>query len=371
MRHMAYLLAKAGWTVRALSTTLSEAGGEGGEGGEFAATLPPGARHECAADPYAAGRGVMHVSDEGVEFELIECLPAMPGGWEAAVGTLYDRHYAALLETFQPDVVLTFGGGAADVRRRALARAAGAQVVFALHNQAYLRLGLEEYDHLLAPSHFLAQRYAVAGYGPVQVLAPPLWPRDVLVERHQPVFFTFVNPERAKGAEIVARLAVRHPDLPFLVVESRARSGHFLAIAADAGIAAGQLDNVMVSPGLAQPREIFAVTRALLMPSLVEEAAGRLAAEALANGIPALVSDSGGLPEIAAGGGTVLVLARNGQGLPVIDAATMERWSAAVAALSGDDHYAAAVCQAAAAGRHYDPDHQLLQYARWFGALRR
>ena len=42
---------------------------------------------------------------------------------------------------------------------------------------------------------------------PVQVLSPPTCERDVLAAQHDPIFFTFVNPERAKGAEIGARLA--------------------------------------------------------------------------------------------------------------------------------------------------------------------
>ncbi len=41
------------------------------------------------------------------------------------------------------------------------------------------------------------------------------------------------------------------------------------------------------------------------MPSVWEEPAGRVAAEALANGLPPIVSDRGGLPEICGAGGFV------------------------------------------------------------------
>ncbi len=45
------------------------------------------------------------------------------------------------------------------------------------------------------------------------------------------------------------------------------------------------------------PRHFYRVTRVLLVPTLVSEMFGRVAAEALANGIPVLASDRGALPE--------------------------------------------------------------------------
>jgi glycosyltransferase involved in cell wall biosynthesis len=51
---------------------------------------------------------------------------------------------------------------------------------------------------------------------------------------------------------------------------------------------------------------IYAGTRALLAPSLWQEPAGRVAAEALLNGIPPQVSDRGGLRETCNGAGFYL-----------------------------------------------------------------
>jgi glycosyltransferase involved in cell wall biosynthesis len=45
------------------------------------------------------------------------------------------------------------------------------------------------------------------------------------------------------------------------------------------------------------PRDFYRVSRAVLVPSLWRESLGRVAIEAMANGIPVLASDRGALPE--------------------------------------------------------------------------
>lgn len=376
MRQTACLLAHAGWQVRALSTSLSESHRAALP---FPPPLPAGARADVLADvgagPHDGARQVLQVVDEGVTWTILHATPAPGRHWEDDAGATYNRHYRALLAQFQPDVVLTFGGDASDVRRRALARQAGAKVVFALHNLAYLRPdlrpGLQQVDALLAPSQFLARQYRAAGQPPaaIAVLPPPIWPRDTQAATLQPVFYTFVNPERAKGAELVARLALQHPELPFLVVESRANAAHFSAIAGTAGLAQAPLDNVMVSPGMASAADIFAITRVLLMPSLVPEAAGRLAMEALANGIPALVSDAGALPELAARGAVVIPWSRDARGDSLCDEPARRRWSDAALPLAEDPAWNTASLAASAHWRGWTLAEQSAAYDAWFTAV--
>jgi glycosyltransferase involved in cell wall biosynthesis len=45
------------------------------------------------------------------------------------------------------------------------------------------------------------------------------------------------------------------------------------------------------------PRDFYRLSRAILLPSLWRESLGRVAIEAMANGIPVLASDRGALPE--------------------------------------------------------------------------
>jgi glycosyltransferase involved in cell wall biosynthesis len=49
------------------------------------------------------------------------------------------------------------------------------------------------------------------------------------------------------------------------------------------------------------PADYFALTRILLVPSVWNEPFGRVAAEAMINSIPAIVSDSGSLPDVVGG----------------------------------------------------------------------
>ena len=68
----------------------------------------------------------------------------------------------------------------------------------------------------------------------------------------------------------------------------------------------------MAAPPVPSPADYFALTRILLVPSVWEEPFGRVAAEAMINAIPALVSNRGSLPQVVggdfsdAGGGYVL-----------------------------------------------------------------
>ena len=56
------------------------------------------------------------------------------------------------------------------------------------------------------------------------------------------------------------------------------------------------------------PRHFYRVSRAILMPSLVPETFGRVAAEAMTNGIPVLASNRGALPETLGRSGILLPL---------------------------------------------------------------
>ena len=56
------------------------------------------------------------------------------------------------------------------------------------------------------------------------------------------------------------------------------------------------------------PRDFYRVSRVVLVPSLWRESLGRVAVEAMANGIPVLASDRGALPETLGDAGFVLTI---------------------------------------------------------------
>ena len=112
---------------------------------------------------------------------------------------------------------------------------------------------------------------------------------------------TFVNPALHKGAALFARLAdmlgARRPDIPVLVVQSARGAGWLNALP---GMDWSRYPQIKAAPAVARPAEFLALTRILLVPS-VEEAFGRVAAEAMINGIPPVVSNRGGLPDTVGG----------------------------------------------------------------------
>ena len=57
----------------------------------------------------------------------------------------------------------------------------------------------------------------------------------------------------------------------------------------------------MAAPPVPTPADYFALTRVLVAPSVWDEPFGRVAAEAMINGIPPLVSDRGSLPHVVGG----------------------------------------------------------------------
>jgi glycosyltransferase involved in cell wall biosynthesis len=127
-------------------------------------------------------------------------------------------------------------------------------------------------------------------------------------DRH-PRYVTFVNPEPRKGLLVFARiaevLARRHPEIPLLVV-----GGSDASLNA-AGIDPSAMPNLTVMPNTADPREFYAVTKLLLMPSLWNESFGLVAAEAMLNGIPVLASNRGALPETVGSAGFLFDIPRD------------------------------------------------------------
>jgi glycosyltransferase involved in cell wall biosynthesis len=130
----------------------------------------------------------------------------------------------------------------------------------------------------------------------------------VVTDRWEPRYVTFVNPQPAKGVTVFARIAAeldrRRPEIPLLVVEGRGTADGLT----HAGLDLSGLQNLSRMANTPDPRDFYRVSRALLVPSLWRESFGRVAAEALANGIPVLASDRGALPETLGDAGFLFTL---------------------------------------------------------------
>ena len=203
---------------------------------------------------------------------------------------------------FKPDLVLCYGGHPRDLMRFDRAKQAGVKIVFGLRNFGYPARGFLDFaDGILTSSQFLSDWYK-KGYGVESTSLPlPIWPEDVIAEKHEPIYFTAINPTREKGlwllAKVFTELADRRPDIPLRVVTDGSLPMEFYE--AD------------VIPWQANPKEIYRQTKVLLVPSIWEEPAGRVIAEAMLNGIPPIITDRGGMLQTANGGAIVLPLAKH------------------------------------------------------------
>jgi glycosyltransferase involved in cell wall biosynthesis len=289
------MLAKAGWRVRVVATTASES---------YCAPDPRCLLESLGIDVHRE-RSSFRFSHRGVSYCLLDTGSARVSAARGASGL--DTLLGTALNDEIPDILLTYGGSEAEIRRRTKARGAGACVVFSMHNCEYRSPGaFAGVDAILTPSRFVSDHYRRT-HGVDSIPLPvPVNLADVIAPSTEPAFFTLINPTPRKGVRLFVRLikecSERWPDLAFLAVESRA-SGEALTKMIEApGVG---VRNLHIVPNTPKAASIYALTRVLLMPSLVE-AAGRVAVEAQLNGIPVIASDRDGLPETVGDGGLVL-----------------------------------------------------------------
>jgi glycosyltransferase involved in cell wall biosynthesis len=264
--------------------------------------------------------------------------------------------YEQALEEFRPDLVLTYGGHWLGREIIARAKRRGCKVVFWLRNFAYGHADLFRLvDDVLVGSRYAAEYYRrTLGLECTAIPSPLDWDKFFCLEGVDGRHVTFVNPIPDKGVFLFARIAGElgrlRPDIPLLVQEGRGRAATWLG---QPGLDLGPR-NLRVTGHTPDPRDFYRASRVVLMPSLWDESFGRVAAEALANGIPVLGSRRGALPETLAEAGFLFdVPARyTPESREVPTAEEMAPWVDTVIRLYDDEAFYQAQrrrCQAAAA----------------------
>jgi glycosyltransferase involved in cell wall biosynthesis len=243
---------------------------------------------------------------------------------------------------FRPDVVLTYGGPPIGPHLIKRVRRHGAKVVFAVHNLSYRdRELLGQADVVQVPSEFARRAYRERVGIEAEVVEYPRSLRDVIAERNDRQFVTFVNPVPQKGVAWFARIALemsrRRPEIPSLVVEGRGGAEWLQRMPLDLS----GLRNLHLMRSTPRPKEFYARSRMLLMPSLAEETFGRVAAEAMANGIPVLASNRGALPETLGDAGFVFDIPERYTAASVVVPAAEEvgEWVATIERLWDDSAF--------------------------------
>jgi glycosyltransferase involved in cell wall biosynthesis len=308
-------LARCGFAVEALTGTVLELGQDIDPD---AWLIGRGAAFEtCGGEAWSLdARGVrsdvpthyrMRVRDVPVTLHRSETsLPHEPSDRERED---FLRLYESVLERFRPDVLVNFGGDVLAHEVRALARAKGAAVVFALHNFHYSgRDAFATADAVIVPSQFASDYYRKALGLECSVLPCLVDTARALAWNHSREYVTFVNPSVEKGVFAFARMADelgrKRPDIPLLVVEGRGSEKTLVGCGLDLRVHG----NVDLMGHTSDPRQFWGVTRVCLMPSLWWENQPLVAIEAMINGVPVIGSDRGGVPETLGGSGVVIPL---------------------------------------------------------------
>lgn len=263
----------------------------------------------------------------------------------------FEAEFTRLLDRFRPDQLIACNAHPMIRTALSLARSRGVTTAFAVRGFGYYDpMYFADVNHAFTCSQFLTDVYKRKAGLHSTPLEPPIDWSTVLAPTDSRAFVTFVHPAPHKGLLLFARLAdmlgSRRPDIPVLVVQSGQSGGALNAIP---GIDFSQYPQIMAAPAVPSPADYFALTRILLVPSVWEEPFGRVAAEAMINGIPPLVGNRGSLPQVIGGdsadggGGRVLPI----PGWMTADTARLpseqevEPWFNAVCALWDDaDLYA-------------------------------
>ena len=170
----------------------------------------------------------------------------------------------------------------------------------------FLRKNLNDYKkaaseatYTIANSEYTAEKIEkLFGFEP-EIIYPPINLEKYRVEYNESGFITMINPRnRLKGPDIFLDIAEELPDETFLLVgpsrlnyiEKRARS----------------LSNVRRWEWCEKITDAYAKSKLVMVPSRWQEPFGRVPAEAMASGIPCVVSERGGLPEVVGETGEIV-----------------------------------------------------------------
>lgn len=282
----------------------------------------------------------------------------------------------------RPDVLIAYGRHAIIPRALKLAHQHSIITVASLHNEGF---EMPEYfvhaHHAFTCSPYLSNIYRLR----LGIASTPLVPAmdwsQILAPEENRAMVTFVNPALVKGAGLVARLAAmlgeKRPDIPLMIVQSAGKADFFNSVP---DIDFRKYPSIFAAPAVPQPKDYLALTKILLVPSTWHEPFGRVAAEAMINGIPPLVSPRGALPDVVGGdfaqggGGLVLPLPHwlDRHCPAVVNEEEAKPWFDAVTRLWDDTDYYQRVSQRARTLAHelYSEEVQRQAYLNYFVNLK-
>lgn len=225
---------------------------------------------------------------------------------------LWYSEYQRILRDFKPDLVMMFGGQPLDILATHEAQRRGVPVAAYLVNGNYRGSNwCRDVDVILTDSEATRRLYRENEGFESQVIGTYISPKEFVPENVTQDRVLFVNPTMAKGATVVAAVAAllehSRPDIKFEVVEARGDWKRASRLARrQLRKVSFDLKNVTVTPGTSDMRPVYARAKVLLMPSLWWESGGRVASEAMMNGLPVIATNRGGIPELVGDSGVLV-----------------------------------------------------------------
>lgn len=371
-RTVCEFLAAAGFRVRCLATTATEQAQPGSVAGilSLMGITPRTINGETALGP----RPVHEFQHRGIDYTLLDTGEHDMESWMRDHNEQFDALLERMLAKEVPDITYVYGGLPRERIRRSRLRNAGSIIVFTLHNWGYLDpRAFDDIDLVLTPSQHVTDKYREA-LGVESTVAPvPILESDVVPQQHRPTFVTFINPTHNKGAALVARIAedicAKRADIPFLIINARRTAANLVRAGRAAGYDLRRHKSIVYSEGVPSPAEIYALTRIVILPSVWPEPAGRVTAEAMLCGIPAIVGNRGGMHETSRGAAYCLSLPDRLQpGAPCnVTSEDARQWVQTIERLFDDPaEYAAACTRSREAGEYYRQPALTAWYAELF-----
>ncbi len=158
---------------------------------------------------------------------------------------------------------------------------------------------IENADLVVANSEFTANKLKEMFGASPEIIYPPIKLDNYRVEYNPEGKITMVNPRtKYKGADIFLDIAEQLTDEEFLIAGSTNDSSIKQRIK--------NLDNVEYMGWQEDMSKVYQQAKLVVVPTRIQEAFGRVAAEAMVSGIPCVVSDRGGLPEVVGKSGRTI-----------------------------------------------------------------
>ncbi len=218
-------------------------------------------------------------------------------------------YFAAQLEAFDPDVIITSTDDPAQLLFETAVKAPRARVVHLVRATIAVPFGpdsshpsdartamLRRADAIVGVSEYVA-RY-VRDHGGMPATHVPISLMDAggvsAAARFDNPYIVFGNPCAVKGIDIFLGLADAMPELAFAAVPTWGTNARDME-------ALRARPNISIIPPVDNMDDLFRQTRVLLVPSVWAEARSRIVVEAMLRGVPVVASNIGGIPEAKLG----------------------------------------------------------------------